>query len=394
MSPEKEKVKKIILVCVVFLFIYWMVKYITKSKAPALAIPAVVVQKPTLTPITEYVTQTGTVVAYNSVDLVARIEGYLDAVNFVDGTFVKKGQELFVIEPQPYLENLKEAQASVVVQKATYTYNNSEFERQKRMYKQNATSLNNVEKWGAQAEASKAEIDKAVANAAVSAINYSYTHVLAPFDGRMGRHLVDPGNLVGNGKATDLATIQQISPIYVYINLNELDLIKIRAAAKTSDFKPSELKKVPVYVGMQNETGFPHEGKLDFVNTGLNASTGTMEFRAILTNKDFVLLPGLFVKVRIPLSKPSPQLTLPELAIQYDQVGPYVFVLDKNNNVLLRRGVLGGSDQGVRSITRGLNSEDNVVISGIQNAIPGRQVAPVQQETPAQKANPVQNEKK
>lgn len=388
MSPEKEKIKKIVLVCVAFLFIYWLIKYITKSKAQAVPIPAVVVQKPALTPITEYVTQTGTIVAYNSVDLVARIEGYLDSVKFVDGTFVKKGQELFIIEPQPYLEKLKEAQASVVVQKATYTYNESEYERQKRMYKQNATSLNNVEKWGAQAEAAKAEIDKAVANAAVSAINYTYTHVLAPFDGRMGRHLVDPGNLVGNGKATDLATIQQIDPIYVYFNLNELDLIKIRAAAKAHDFKPSELKTVPVYVSMQNETSFAHEGKLDFVNTGLNASTGTIEFRALIPNKDFVLLPGLFVKVRIPLSQPVPQLTIPDTAVQYDQIGPYVFILDKNNNVLLRRVVLGGSEQGIRSITKGINAQDNVVVSGLQNAIPGRQVAPVQQVAT------VQNEKK
>ncbi|STX49895.1 RND multidrug efflux membrane fusion protein [Legionella hackeliae] len=147
----------------------------------------------------------GNTVAFNSVDLVARIEGYLDSVKFVDGSYVKEGQELFIIEPQPYLEKLLEAEAQVAIAKAAHTYDQAEYERQKQMYKENATSLKNVEKWRAQADESKAAIAKNVANSKVAAINYSYTHVRAPFDGRIGRHLVDPGNLVGNGKATNLA---------------------------------------------------------------------------------------------------------------------------------------------------------------------------------------------
>jgi RND family efflux transporter MFP subunit len=381
MNKEKIRlIKRISILCIIIFLVYGVVKHFTKKTAPALPTPSVVAQKPVLTKVTEYVTQTGTMVAYNSVDLVARIEGYLDAVKFTDGTFVKKGQDLFIIEPQPYYEKLKAAEALVAVRKATYAYNSAEYERQKRMYKQNATSLNNVEKWQAQAEASKAEIDKAVADAAISAINYSYTHVLAPFDGRIGRHLVDPGNLVGHGKATDLATIQQMDPIYVYFNLNELDLIKVRAAAKAHDFKPADINTIPVYVSMQNETEFKHEGKLDFVNTGLNASTGTIEFRALLQNKDLELLPGLFVKVRIPLSEPKPQLTIPDTAVQYDQIGPYVMTLDSNNTVVVKRVTLGGIEQQMRAITKGITAQDRVIVSGIQNAIPGRQVAPIQAE--------------
>src|SRR5207253_10202064 len=132
------------------------------------------------------------------------------------------------------------------------------------------------------------------------------------FDGRIGRHLVDVGNYVGNGQATKLATIDQLSPIYVYFNPNELDLLKIRNAARAHGFKPSEINQIPVYVGLQNEDGYPHEGRLDFVNSGLNASTGTMEFRALLTNKTYTMLPGLFVQIRIALSKPTPQLTVPD----------------------------------------------------------------------------------
>ena len=355
--------------------------FINKPQTPPP--PPVIIQKPKLMEITNYVTQTGTMVAYNSVDLVARIEGYLEKVAFIDGTFVKKGQELFVVEPLPYMEKWKGTLATVAVQQASYNYTKAEFQRQQRMYQQNATSLNNVEKWSAKTDEVKAEIDKAVANAAVAEINYSYTHILAPFDGRIGRHLVDPGNLVGNGKATDLATIEQLDPIYVYFNLNELDLIKVREVARSHAFNPKKINEIPVDVKMQNEKDFLHKGQLNFVNTGLNASTGTIEFRALLPNKDYTLLPGLFVQVRIPTARPARQLTVPDTAIQYDQIGAYLLIADINNQVVIKRVVTGGYLNNARAIIKGLDPKDCVIVSGIQNAIPGNLVAPVQTEKKA-----------
>jgi RND family efflux transporter MFP subunit len=382
MTPEKRTklIKLAIILFIIYLLFHWIMKFFNSDQANTLPIPVVVIQKPKMMQITDYVTQTGNTVAYNSVDLVARIEGYLQEIKFIDGTFIEKGKELFVIEPKPYLEKLKEAQASVTAQKAIYAYDSAEYERQKRMYKQNATSQNNVEKWYAKSIESQAEIDKTVANAEIASINYSYTHVIAPFNGRIGRHLVDVGNLVGHGQATDLATIEQINPIYVYFNLNELDLLKLREAIRNHDLEPRDINQIPVYVGMQNEVGFPHEGKLNFVNTGLNASTGTIEFRALLTNKKLTLLPGLFVQVRIPLSKPKQQLTIPNVAVQYDQIGPYVLTVDKNNIVIEKRVQLGTLDQETRVITKGLNIEDCVVVDGLQNATPNHAVKPVQSE--------------
>jgi RND family efflux transporter MFP subunit len=240
-SEKQSKIVKFTILGVFLLFFLNSVGKYFFNKPPVPPLLSVMIEKPKIMKLTDYVTQTGTMVAFNSVDLVARIPGYLEAIQYTDGTFVKKGQTLFIVEPKPYLEQLKGAQASVAAEKATYAYSIAEYERQKRMYKQNATSLNNVEKWLATTQQNNAGIDKAVANAEIATINYSYTHILAPFDGRVGRHLVDTGNYVGNGKATDLATIEQLDPIYVYFNLNELDLIKVRQIAKEASFNPKNI---------------------------------------------------------------------------------------------------------------------------------------------------------
>lgn len=373
-----SKRSKIIASILVILLIYW-VHYLTKSKAPALPTPIVTVKKPILAEMAEYITQTGTTVALNSVDLVARIEGYLDAIEFTDGTFVNQGKELFVIQPEPYLEKLKAAQATVAAQKANYAYAKSEYARQKKMYKDNATSLNSVEIWLAKMQEAEAEVAKAVADAEIAAINYSYTHIAAPFTGRIGRHLVDKGNLVGNGKATTLATIEQMDTLYVYFNLNEIDLVRLRSAALAKGFKNKDLHQIPVEVSMQNTKDYTRKATLDFVNTGLNASTGTMELRALLDNKDYLYVPGLFVQVRIAITKPSKQLTVPDTAVLYDQIGPYLLTVDNNNIVVLSRVTLGGVEQGMRAVVSGLHAQDRVIIGGLQNASPGNKVDPQEQ---------------
>lgn len=376
-SANHRKLLILSLAALSILLVIWGIKRHHDHQKPAYTPPSVIIQKPKLADITEFVTQTGTLVAYNSVDLVARIEGFLEAIHFTDGAFVKKGDELFVVEPQPYADQLKEAEASVASEQASFAYSKIERQRQQKMYKQNATSLNSVQEWETKVLQSQAEVDKASANAQNAAITYSYTHVLAPFSGRMGRHLVDVGNLVGNGSATKLATIEQINPIYVYFNLNELDLLRVRRMAHDSGITPDDLSSIPVYVNLQNNPDITFEGKLNFVNTGLNASTGTMEFRALLPNDSLVLLPGLFVKVRVPIQEPKQQLTIPEVAVQYDQIGPYLYVVDNKNTIIIKRVVLGPANEDNRAITQGLLATDNVVVSGLQNAALGIQVTPV-----------------
>src|SRR5919106_353891 len=175
--------------------------------------PRVTVSPPAQQTLTDTIELTGNTQSSNTVSLVARVPGYLQSVNFQDGSVVKKGDLLFVIEPEPYEANVQLAKATVAQQQATLTQATSEYERQLRLAKQNATSQSQVESWQAQRDAAQAAVDEANANLQIAQINLRYTRVVAPFDGRMGQHLVDPGNLVGSGAPTQLATIDQLAPM-------------------------------------------------------------------------------------------------------------------------------------------------------------------------------------
>jgi len=349
----------------------------------------VVTSKPVSMPMTSYLDVTGNTVAVNSVNLVARVSGYLDSVNYVDGSVVKKGRNLFVIEPAPYLAKLEQAQAAVAQAQAQVIYAQSQYDRQLDMIKQNATSVASVEQWLAQRDEAQAQVLQAIANEKIAAINYGYTSVQAPFDGRVSRHLVDPGNLVGNTSATQLATIDQLNPIYVYFNVNELALLQIRAAMKANGRNPNNVDGAPVEVGLQSETDYPHQGKIDYVSTGLDPTTGTIEARAVLDNADDTLLPGLYVHAQIPLGPPVKQLAVPASAVQSDQAGSYVYVVGANNVVAQVRIETGVENAGLIAVT-GLQPDAQVVIQGIQNAAPGVTVAPTEQDVtaPAPAANP------
>ncbi|MES2203654.1 MAG: efflux RND transporter periplasmic adaptor subunit [Pseudomonadota bacterium] len=346
-----------------------------KSPPPA---PSVVIENPVTAQITPYLTETGNLIASNSIDLVARVSGYLESYNFTDGSLVKKGDLLFVIQPQPYADDVVEAQATLDSDNAAYAYDKIEYERQLKMYKQHATPLAEVQKWSSTTDEAAAAVEGAKANLANAKVTYSYTHVTAPMDGRIGRHLVDPGNLVGNGEATKLASLQQLDVMYVYFNINELDLLKLREAARKINFDPAHINEIPIEVALQDESGFPHKGYLDFASTELDASTGTIQMRGILENPDYVLLPGLFVQARIALSKPTPQLTVPSVAIMADQIGSYVYTVDANNKVQLARVTTGSVENNMTVILTGLKADDHVIVSGVQNASPGGLVTPTE----------------
>jgi membrane fusion protein, multidrug efflux system len=336
--------------------------------------PVVTVSHPVRQTVTDYIELTGNTQSSNSVDLVARVEGYLQSVNFEDGSFVKKGDLLFVIQPEPYEANVRLAQATVEQQQATLTQATSEYERQQRLVQQNATSQSQVESWQAQQGAAQAAVDEANANLELARINLGYTRIVAPFDGRIGQHLVDPGNLVGVGATTQLATIEQLAPMYVYFNVDEQDVLRIRATLRTAGKTLASVAPVKLGIGLQNETGYPHEATLDFVASDVDQSTGTLQVRGVIPNQDYAFLPGLFVRVRVPVGTIEDAHLVPDLALGIDQLGHYLLVFNPDDVVEQRPVQIGVLIDGMRVIAEGIGAEDRVVVAGIQRAIPGSKV--------------------
>ncbi len=329
--------------------------------------PTVTVSKPLSLPVTDYLQATGSVAASKTVDLVARVEGYLRSVDFKDGSLVKAGELLFVIEPEPYVAKLASQQAQLLNAQ-------SEYERQLRMIKENATSQANVEKWQSQR-------DQAAAAVTLAKISLGYTRITAPFAGRIGRHLVDPGNLVGSsGSATKLATLEQIEPAYVYFSINERDVLRVRAAAMARGTPINgQAPPVPVMLGLQTESGYPHEGTLDFADTGLDTGSGTLQLRAVVPNPRRLFLPGLFARLRIALDMPTPHLAVPDRIVGNDQVGAYVFIVGADRKVVQQRVETGSLENSMRAILSGLQPNSEVVVDGLQNAIAGNTVTPIEQ---------------
>lgn len=338
--------------------------------------PKVAVSTPLSQPVTIYLESTGSLAAINTVDLVARVAGFVQAIQYSDGDFVKKGAPLFLIEPEPYKLKLDEAKAQQEAAQAALVQSEAEFQRQADLISRQVSTQANYDKALAQRDSDKANLDQARANTDSAAINFGYTQVSAPFDGVVTARLVSIGEYVGaSGTPTKLATIVQLSPIYANFNISEQDVLKIRAGAIREHLTPEDLKKVPVEIGLQTEQGFPHRGTLDYAAPNVDASTGTLAVRGIFENATRVLLPGYFVRVRVPLQT-KPAMLVPDVAIGSDQAGRYVLVLNAENVVEQRKVTIGQREGSLRVIESGLKPEDKVIVDGLLRAIPGQKVDP------------------
>ena len=292
-----------------------------------------------------------------------------------DGDYVKKGTSLFTIEPEPYKLKLESAKASVVSAQATLKQNEAEYQRQADLLTRQVSAQTTYDKALAARDTSQADLQSAIANERQAEINLGYTDVTAPFDGVVSARQVSIGQLVGANSATVLSTIVQLNPIYVNFTASERDVLQVRAALAHSGRTTADLMGIPVEIGLQTEAGYPHKGKLDYVAPTVDPSTGTLAARAILDNADRGLLPGYFVRVRIP-SDPEPALLVPDVAIGSDQGGRYVLVVNKDNVVEQRKVDPGQLIGELRVIEKGLTNDDRVVIGGIMRAIPGQKVEP------------------
>jgi membrane fusion protein, multidrug efflux system len=338
--------------------------------------PEVGVATPLKKDATLYLELTGNTVATDEVNLEARVAGFLSQINYTDGAFVKNGTNLFVIEPAPYQAQLQQARAQLAAAQADLVQAQAEYERQSQLASQNFASQSKLDQALAKRDSDAAQVQNDEASLAIAAINLSYTRVNAPFDGVVTKHLESIGALVGQAGPTKLATIVSIAPIYVTFNVAEQDVLRIRAELRAKGLTLAELGAIPIDIGLANETGYPHQGVLNYVAPEIDPSTGTLLARAEFANKNHALLPGFFVRVRIPEGKLANALFIPDTAWATDQQGTYVLVLGPDNKVEQRRVVLGQQQGQLRIITSGLEPTDKVIVSGIERAIPGQVVAP------------------
>ncbi len=352
--------------------------------------PKVEVANPLQHPITRYLEATGNTAAIKQVDLVARVQGFLASIDYKDGTFVKEGTTLFTIEPETYKLKLEQAQAAEAGAQATLKQAEADFNRQKDLVAKQAVSQSTLDTSTSTRDNAQANLSQAQANTRIAEVNYGYTKVSAPFDGVVSAHMVSVGELVGVTSPTQLATIVALDPIYVNFNVNEQDVLRVRAEARRRGMSASDLTRLPVQVGLQTEDGYPHQGNLDYASPAINASTGTLVVRGVIPNPDRILLPGYYVRVRVQVDQEQNAVLVPYTAQGSDQGGRYVLVVNKDNVVEQRRVRPGQLEGTLRVIEEGLKPDDRVVIGGLLRAIPGQKVDPQLQtlEPPKQDDKP------
>jgi RND family efflux transporter MFP subunit len=348
--------------------------------------PKVEVAVPLQRAVTRYLEATGNTAPVKNVDLVARVQGVLQTINYQDGSFVKEGTTLFTIEPETYKLKLEQAQAAEAGAQASVRQAESDFKRQSDLVQKQAVSQATLDTSTSTRDNAQANLQQAQANTKIAAVNYGYTNVVAPFDGIVSAHLVSIGELVGAASPTQLATIVALDPIYVNFNVNEQDVLRIREEAKRRGMTSDDLKSLPVEAGLQTDNGYPHKGKLDYASPTLNLSTGTLPVRGVIPNADRVLLPGYFVRVRVPFDEQKDALLVPDSALGSDQAGRYLLVVNGENVVEQRKVRTGQVEGNLRVIESGLKADDRVVIAGLLRAIPGQKVDPQLQKIEAQPA--------
>lgn len=350
--------------------------------------PAVTVAQPEIRDVTEYYDFTGTTEASESVAIRARVQGFLNSVNFEAGVFVEEGDLLFVIDPQPFEARLKRAEADLASSKAQLQLAEYDHRRIERLHGEDSAAEFELVKARSDWEAAEAAVLAAQAAVDEAQLNLGYTRIHAPISGRISRTLVDEGNLVGAGEYTLLTTIVKDDPIYAYFSASERELLEYLEMHPEKRVPRADQEHSPLYLGLPNESGHPHPGYADWADNRVDANTGTIRIRGVFANLEHVLLPGLFVRIRVPGEVRENARLITEVALGADQGGRYLFLVNEQNVVEKRYVVVGSLVDGMRVIEQGLATEDRVIVKGIQRAREGLMVNPVRLEIPPPDGNP------
>lgn len=340
------------------------------------------VASPVVKDIVDFLDFTGRLDAQFSLDVRARVTGYIVATPYKEGDLVKKGAVLFKIDERPYKAKLDDALAYLEYQKAKLKLARADNIRAKETAKTpGAISKQDLDKYQAAEEEAGAGVKSAEASTEIHKLNLVWCTVDCPIDGRISRYFLTLGNLI-NQDQTLLTTVVSEDPIYAYCDVDERSLLRVRRGLESGRIKANEQGDIAVYMSLADETGFPHKGFLNFVNNRVDPLTGTITIRAVFKNPEVKLgrrlfAPGMFVRIRIPMGEPQRGVLVAERTLVTDQGLKNVFLVDDDNKVQYRRVELGSlQPDGLRVITSGLTGKERVLLTGLQMVRPGMKVDP------------------
>jgi RND family efflux transporter MFP subunit len=344
--------------------------------------PPVSVSQPLVHEVIDHDDYEGRIGAVETVEVRARVRGHLVKVDFQDGQMVKKDDLLFEIDPRTYQAALEATEAQKAAGEASLKFAKAEYERSRTLVAKNAGTREELDVWTSKQAIAKADIQKAEASIAEAKLNLDFTKITAPINGKTSRTQATVGNLVnaGNGE-TLLTTIVSVDPMYVYFDVDERALLRYRKQFHKGPMEggaePSVKDlKIPVYVGLEGEAGFPNKGVIDFADNRVNPSTGTIQVRGVLPNTKRILDAGMRARVRVPVSDPHKALMITERAVGTDQDRKFVYVVN-DQNVVERRDInLGRLSDGMQVVPEGLKPDEWVIVNGIQRVRDGVKVEP------------------
>jgi len=331
--------------------------------------------------IVEWDEFTGRIEPVDSVEVRPRVSGYIQEVRFKSGQLVKKGEVLFLIDPRWHQAAFDQRQAEFEQAKVRVDNARREAERTTQLLANKAISVEESDARQSRFQEAKAALLAAQAALDSARLDLEYTQVRAPIDGRVSRALLTEGNYVSGlaGGATLLTTIVSVDPVYVYAEIDENSLLKFNALASAKKLEADGEGKIPVELQLADEVDFPHRGSIESLDNRLDPGTGSILLRAVFSNPDGRIVPGLFARIRVPLSERHPALLVEERAIGTDQAQKFVLTLTESNTVAYQSVQLGPAVEGKRIIRAGLRGAEEIVVNGLQRVRPGMSVAPQQE---------------
>lgn len=348
--------------------------------------PAVGISHPIVREVTEYAVFTARIAAVDSVEVRARVWGYLQKVNFKEGDLVTKGDVLFEIDPRTYQAALDEAKAKVQQDQAQLAFHDADLRRYQELVPTGAASKQDLDKVRAARDTDLANIAADEAAVVSCELDLNFTKVIAPVSGRVSNYNVTVGNLIQSGNfggGTLLTTIVSVDPMYANFDVDERTVQRIQQRVREGKLESTEKANIPAWLGLAVEDGFPHHGTINFVDNQVNPKTGTLRVRAVFPNADGALLPGYFARVRVPVSAPHEAMLVPDRVLETDQGQKIVYVVGEDNKVTVRPVRVGALHDGLREIADGLKPGERVIVNGLQQVRPGSTVEPTLIDMPA-----------